>query len=52
MEIINYKKNTNPNSILKASFTIKFTEDDLKRLGSLQLDCTFFEKENAEFWIN
>lgn len=53
MQITNYRKNTKPNSVLKASFTIELSVDDLKRLnGPITLDCTFFEKDNGEYWIN
>jgi hypothetical protein len=53
MEITNYRKNTKPNSILKSSFSVSLTWEDLKRLNTpIILDCTYFEKDNREFWIN
>lgn len=52
MEIINWKKNSNPNSVMKGSFTLKVTVEDLQKHGPLFLDCTFFEKDNGEHWVN
>lgn len=52
MQIISSRKNSKPNSILKASFTIRLTKEDLDRYGPILIDCNFFEKENHEFWVN
>jgi hypothetical protein len=51
MEITNYKMNPKP-SVLKASFTLKLTKEDLEVMGPLLIDCNFFEKDNGEYWIN
>ena len=45
MEILNYKY-LNKNS-LKSTFTVLIPE-----WGAQEIDCTYFEKENGNSWIN
>ncbi len=52
MEITNYKKNTNPNSVMKASFTLLVSAADLAKLGPMSLECNYFQKPEGEHWVN
>ena len=52
MQLTNYKKNTVPNSVRKASGTLRITKEDLEKHGPILVECAFFEKDNREHWTN